>query len=267
MTSVVAKLTIVYVSLMVISLMFVGLSNAKIDPKSVVGIWLLDEGSGKTVKDSSQNGHEGEVLGNTKWAKGKISDALEFQGSSDSYVSVPHDKSLSLVTWTATAWVKMQPGGWQGILVKSKKPGAADRNYGIWTWTGSGELWAQSHFPAAATAQGKTVITDGQWYHVAGTYDEKAVRAYVNGQLEKEVAAAGKPVTNDEPLTIGAASAGDFFTKGVIDDVGLFNIALTEVDIKNIMTDGLVKTLGLTAVEASAKLSTTWARIKTQEKL
>ena len=53
----------------------------------------------------------------------------------------------------------------------------------------------------------------------------------------------------------------------LIDDVGLFNIALTEVDIKNIMTDGLVKTLGLTAVEASAKLSTTWARIKTQEKL
>ena len=256
------RLTVLCISLIAISLMFAGLSYGKIDPKTIVGIWLLDEDSGKTVKDSSQNGHEGKVLGNTKWAKGKISAALEFQGSSDSYVSVPHDESLNLVTWTATAWVQMQPGGWQGIVVKSKQPGAAARNYGIWTWTGSGELWAQSHFPGAVTAQGTTVITNGQWYHVAGTYDEKAVRAYVNGKLEKEVAATGKPVTNDEPLTIGAASAGEFFTKGIIDDVGLFNIALTETDIKQIMTDGLTKTLGLTAVSPSGKLASTWGDMK-----
>ena len=251
-----------------LSLIFVGaltgISSAEINKDAILGVWFFDESTGQTAKDSSGNGRDGELLGKTKWTKGEFSNALEFPGSSDSYVSVPHDKSLNLVTWTATAWVNMQPGDWQGILVKSKKPGAADRNYGIWTWTGSGELWAQSHFPAAATAQGTTVITDGDWYHVAGTYDQKAVRAYVNGELEKEVAAAGNPVTNDEPLTIGAASAGDFPTKGVIDDVGLFNIALTEADIKSIMTGGLAKTLGLTAVSASGKLTTVWGRIKTE---
>jgi len=88
------------------------------------------------------------------------------------------------------------------------------------------------------------------------------VRAYVNGQLEAEVAATGNPVTNDEPLTIGACSTEKWPAKGVIDDVGLFNIALAEANIKSIMTAGLAKTLGLTAVSASAKLTTTWGSIK-----
>jgi len=246
---------------MIICLVFTAQSPAEIDQQTIVGVWLFDDGTGKTVKDLSQNGHDGEMVGNVKLTKGQFSNALEFPGSNGSCVSVPHDTSLNLVAWTATAWVKMQPGDWQGIVVKAKKP-ESTRNYGIWTWTGSGELWAQSQFPNAVTAQGTTVITDEQWYHVAGTYDQKAVRAYVNGQLEAEVAATGNPVTNDEPLTIGACSTEKWPAKGVIDDVGLFNVALSEDDIKSIMENGMEKAAGLTAVSPSGKLTTTWASIK-----
>ena len=110
------RLTIVCISFIVI-LMFVGQSYSKIDPKSIVGIWLFEDGTGKTVKDLSQNGHDGEIVGNVKSTKGKFSNALEFPGSNGSCVSVPHDKSLNLVAWTATAWVKMQPGDWQGPVM------------------------------------------------------------------------------------------------------------------------------------------------------
>ena len=261
MKTAIARLTIVSVLLIVISLIFTGQSSAAVTLDDAVGIWLFDNGTGKTVKDFSQNGHDGEMVGNVKLTKGEFSNALEFPGSNGSCVSVPHDKSLNLVAWTATAWVKMQPGDWQGIVVKAKKP-ESTRNYGIWTWTGSGELWAQSQFPNAVTAQGTTVITDGQWYHVAGTYDQKAVRAYVNGQLEAEVAATGNPVTNDEPLTIGACSTEKWPAKGVIDDVGLFNIALDEANIKSIMTAGLAKTLGLAGVSPAGKLAAAWGEIK-----
>ena len=46
--------------------------------------------------------------------------------------------------------------------------------------------------------------------------------------------------------------------------MGIFNVALTEEDVEDIMTEGLVESLGFIAVEASGKLATCWAELKTQ---
>ena len=262
MNYVTAKLTILCIALTIICL-GANRAAAKIDSKTIVGIWLMDEGGGTTVKDASQNKNDGILEGDVKWTKGKFDNALDLPGGGAHCVSIPHNDSLNLVTWTATAWVKMEPGGWQGILVKATAPGANARNYGIWTWVTSGELWAQSHFPGAVTAQGTTVITTGDWFHVAGSYDGEAIRSYVDGKLEKEVAASGEPVTNDAPLALGAGTtAGDFPMEGIIDDAGLFNAALSVDDINSIMKEGLGKTLGLTPVELNGQLAATWGAIK-----
>ena len=50
------KSTILSVSLMIIALIFTGQSAAQIGRNDIVGIWLFDEGTGQTVKDSSSNG-------------------------------------------------------------------------------------------------------------------------------------------------------------------------------------------------------------------
>ena len=50
--------------------------------------------------------------------------------------------------------------------------------------------------------------------------------------------------------------------QGFIDEVGLFNIALSEDDIKSIMNQGLGRALGITAVSSAGKLATTWADLK-----
>jgi len=68
-------------------MMFVGISNAEIDPDTVVGIWLFDDGSGNTAEDSSENGNDGEFVGDPQWVDGKFGDALSFDGGS--YVEVP----------------------------------------------------------------------------------------------------------------------------------------------------------------------------------
>ena len=53
------RLTIISISFIVISLMFTGQSSAKIELETCVGMWLLDEGSGTTAKDSSENKNDG----------------------------------------------------------------------------------------------------------------------------------------------------------------------------------------------------------------
>ena len=62
MNVVVSRLAIACVNLIVISLMFTSISDAKIDPETVAGMWLFDEGNGKVAKDTSGNGNDGELM-------------------------------------------------------------------------------------------------------------------------------------------------------------------------------------------------------------
>ncbi|MFQ6031464.1 MAG: hypothetical protein ACE5K2_00965 [Candidatus Zixiibacteriota bacterium] len=98
-----AKLTIVCISLIVI--MLAGQSYAKIDPKSIVGIWLFDEGKGDTVRDSSFNGNDGKIFG-AKWVEGKKDKGLEFDGVS--HVRIPPSVTTDdyLDGFTYLLWVK-----------------------------------------------------------------------------------------------------------------------------------------------------------------
>ena len=79
--------------------------------------------------------------------------------------------------------------------------------------------------------------------------------------MEGETRLKDVPDTNDEPLVIGAITPEVNFFTGIIDEVGLFNIALTEDDLKIIQEMGLIRALG---VSLSEKLATTWSAIKTK---
>ena len=56
----------------VISLILLGPSLAKIDTASIVGLWLFDEEEGETAKDASGNGHDGQIGGQVKWVAGQF---------------------------------------------------------------------------------------------------------------------------------------------------------------------------------------------------
>ena len=79
--------------------------------------------------------------------------------------------------------------------------------------------------------------------------------------MEGETRLKDVPDTNDEPLVIGAITPAKNFFTGIIDEVGLFNIALTEDDLERIQEMGLVMAL---LVSPSEKLTTTWSAIKTK---
>ena len=256
------RLTILSISLMAIGLICTGLSSAQVGRNAIVGLWLFDGGTGKTVKDSSTNGHHGKILGNVEWKKGRFGEALSFPGETDNYVSIPYEKSLDLVTWTITAWVQMQKtGNWQAIVGK-EEPDTV-RNYTIWV-RGTTDVF-DAHFSSGGANQwrltdgGKTMIADSKWHHVAGTYDKKALRMYVDGVLETEEAFSDTPDTMAGPLRIGLDSNVLYPAKGVIDEVGVFSVGLALNEIEKIMNSGLKSA---TAVFPSGKLTTIWGEIK-----
>ena len=254
----VSKRTLVGMSVLVITFWFASVVTAKIDPKTVVAIWLLDEGTGKTVKDTSGNGHDGTIKGDIKWTKGKFENALDFPGNTAGIVEIPHQDSLNLVNMTLTAWIKISELPDSIAPIYKVQPGNL-RNYAHRVWGGGANpnKYALEFTVGPAqwkSATGKTIVVDGKWHHVAGTYDQKAIRVYVDGVFEGEKAEAGKPDPNPGPVLLGARS-----TKGVLDELGLFNEALDEAQIKDIMNLGLTRAL---AVDAQGKLPLVWGRLK-----
>ena len=246
----------VCISLIVVSLIFTDVSNAKIDPASIIGVWLFDEGGGDTTRDSSGKGNDGKLVNNPKWVAGKFGKALEFDGKDD-YVEVPDNDTLDVTAITLVAWVKSEAKQLvDGNVIVYKKSSyihqywATTINPGVFVggqWCGSGWL------PQA-------IIWDNDWHHVALTYDGSIQKFYVDGVFKGDNAACkGKIDITDSSLTIGTGNVG-FYT-GSIDEVAVFDVALDEDDFEIIITKGLG---AVAAVFPIGELTTTWGMIKAQ---
>lgn len=243
------------ISLIAISLMFVGISYAKIDPKAILGVWLLDDGRGDVAKDSADQGKNGAINGNPNWVKGKFKQALGFDGQDD-YVEVPVNLNDCPVV-TATLWVYTNaPPPGERYQVLSNDAGSYGRvinlypnSYWLFNTSGTG-------------AQYFVTLRLGRWEHLAAIWTTENTKLYLDGKLVA-TGAGDSPVYNDATsVNIGKDPWYKLYYNGSLDDIALFNIALSEDDIKSIVSDGLGKVLGLAAVSPAGKLATTWASIK-----
>lgn len=228
---------------------------AAINTKDILGIWTMDEGSGKEVKDLSGNGHDGEIVGNVKWVDGKSGKALEFSGGN---VKVPHKEDMNLETFSMMAWLNVPKvvAPYQMVMGKEAWP---NRNYSMWLLPEKVNVGITE--PADRQTQSAAVVVDGKWHHVAATYDKKFLKLYVDGEVSNQIALTSKPLTCDAPFMIGAQPpAGSGPVQGIIDEVSVFKVGLADEDVKKIMNEGLKKLV--TSVDSSRKLVETWGNIK-----
>lgn len=235
---------------------------AALDPGSIVAIWLGDEGKGDVVADTSENGHDGTIIGDVGWVDGQFGTALDFSGEAGSLVEIPHDGSLTLEEWTITAWAKLNSppsGDWAVIVVKAV--GNGTQNYSL-DMDGGGRVFSEVTSGGGWSDCGSvTTVYDDEWHFLVASYDGTTLMVYVDGEMEKEQA-FGPGDASEAPVTLGERTGNSQPMLGVVDDIGLFSVALGEDDLDNIMNDGLANALGLAAVEPDLKLTTTWGELK-----
>jgi hypothetical protein len=258
MKAIITQLTMIGMSLIAVSLMFVGQSFAKIDKQSIAGVWLFDENTGKVAKDISENGNDGNLMGNPKWVNGKFGKALDFNGSTD-YVEVADSKSLDITgDITIVVWLYKRPAGRGTLLGKWKQVGDVwsyvlyDRGEGGGGWR---LRWADQ---SQTNLEDPYTFPDNEWVHNAATYDGSKMKVFENGKEIGTIDANKKINVTENPVWIGNDGYQQHFN-GILDEVAIFNVALTVDEIQSIMGEGLSKTL---AVSASGKVALTWGNIK-----
>ncbi len=227
----------------------------------LVGNWKFDEGTGNTVTDKSGNDNNGTLIGGPTWIAGQIgSGALSFDGADD-MVEVPHNPAFDLgESITITAWINLNDVSTYYFVVTKAASGTAPDNYpGNYEFrtTPSGELQL-GHQTAENTdhvfyTSGSTVSA-GQWVHVAATLVEGvAVEFYIDGQPAGSAAQSGEfGILNEEPIRIASRKDNYSFFNGVIDDVQIYNHALTAEEIQTAMNGLVFEQAGVDSPEDGA---------------
>ena len=258
------RLSLFCVVLIFVNLFFAVQGYAKINLDNCIGIWLFDEGNGNAVKDSAGKCKDGKITG-ALWTNGKFGKALSFNGSSD-FVEVPNSENLNpKKAMSMGCWVNVKGNVGQHRDIISKDGENAERQYLLTAsdvnkfrahiWTSDG---------VAHYFDGKTSVELDTWYHVAQTYDGSILKLYVNGKEDGNVSFSGDIIVTSQPVRIGGganAGAAPYHIPAIIDEVAIFNVALGQADIQNLMNNGMS---GVLAVSRIGKLTTTWSSIKTK---
>jgi hypothetical protein len=214
-----------------------------------VGWWKLDECQGTTANDSSGNGNIGTIVaGDTSgtndstgtcssgandemWsngATGKLNSSLHFDGTND-YTDVGNSTILNLSNniYTISAWIKTNStGSWKWIYQFGEHASNKDRSLVIDS-NNKARLYIYGN-----NATSTTSVTDNLWHHILGTSDGTNFKIYVDGKLE------GTSQPSFETYTYTGArigynnSSSKYWFNGQIDDVQIFNYALTPEQIK-----------------------------------
>ena len=238
--------------------------------KDLVVFFSFDNVKGKRILDASGNDLDAEVVGNMDFVEGKYGNAIHIvaEAKDDDCVHIPANDLLKIegeITMTAWVfnedWIK-NSGQWfdkgsQVVEIEKK-------SYGMGLFNDTGPFKGPNISMLLGGIQGVWSFTtsgpmvDKRWHHIAGTYDGKTAKIYLDGKIRSKVDAVFEfSGTNDLELRIGCAKTHPQYTfkNGSIDQIGLWRRALTQAEIEKAMKSFL-------AVSPKDKVTTTWGSIK-----
>ena len=223
----------------------------------LVALWTFDKGTvqAKDVKDVFGK-NTGTITGKPAQIDGFRSEALDFDGAVD-LIRMGEDIFFPSVTMEAI--IKPTLGTRNPIYDKYNYGIQLLDNDSIGIWIRADTANAAKHWPSAYVP----FPADGEWHHVVGVVEnKKSVRIYLDGELKKTTAAP-------DPISIAYGAAhkptiaytqhlGGIWYAGAIDEVAVFEEALSDADVRRLHTLAL-------AVEPIGKLAVTWSTLKAQD--
>ena len=200
---------------------------------SLVAAYSFNEGTGTTVADASGTGNVG-TIGTATWSTlGKNGSALSFNGTT-ARVTVPDSPTLRLTSaMTLEAWVfpTAVSSSWRDVIFKG------DDNYYLMATSANvsrpvaGGIFSGSY----GEAFGTSALPTNAWAHLAATYDGATLRLFVNGVQVGSKTQTGTLATSSNPLNVGGDTFYNQYFAGRVDDVRIYNRALTLAEIQTDM--------------------------------
>jgi hypothetical protein len=213
---------------------FVALQESAAATPGLVAAFGFDEGSGTTLTDATGNGHNGTITSPAWSTAGKYGKALQFNGTS-SVVTVPDAASLHLSSgMTLEAWVNPSTvtAAWRDAIYKGNDNFYLEATSSNGSKPDAGMIAGGTY----ADTYGTAALAANAWSFLTETYDGSTLRLYVNGTQVSSTAHTGAIATSTNPLQIGGDSLYGQFFQGLIDNVRIYNVALSAAQIQTDQT-------------------------------
>jgi len=201
--------------------------------KGLVGCWLMNEGSGNKIYDLSGNGNDGTFVNHTAWVPGRTGPALTFDGVDD-HVVVPNKASLNPISaLTISVWVNQKATSVGQSANISNIAGKTSSSYGYELRLTSDVLYFLIEQGGWIGLSGNTLNLN-QWYHIVGTYDKSNMKLFVDGGLVNSLAESADIRVDTGSFYVGSRTASARYFNGLIDDVRIYNRALSEQEVQQL---------------------------------
>src|SRR5271165_6495066 len=228
-----------------------------------VGWWKFDDGLGIKATDSSGNGHTATLVNGVRWVTGKMGDAVSANAANRQYVSIPKINLSGSNAVTVALWANRTYSAIGGHTLFE-----ATTNYNNST-TGFG------FFPDDATCQGIQAAlrgnlgyvancysqpSSGVWHHLAVVFDKSQtggdqVTLYVDGVLQTVdrnlYASTNTNNFGNNPIYLFSRAGTSEFNSGIIDDLRIYNGALTAEQIQQIYVNSGLVSIAVTPANPS----------------
>ncbi|MGH8572725.1 MAG: LamG-like jellyroll fold domain-containing protein, partial [Gammaproteobacteria bacterium] len=215
-------------------------------PAGLLAAYAFNETSGTATLDGSGNGNAGTLTNGAAFAAGKNGNAVSLDGVND-FVNLGNPTSLRLTgSMTLSAWINAQTFPFDDATIVSKRSNG-EVGFQLDTTIDRGPRTIGLKLTSASGSNvfryGATSLQLNTWYHIAGVYNAatQTLNVYLNGQLDNGLLLGTVTTTQQnstQKVHIGQRPGmpGTYNFAGKIDDVRLYNRALTQSEIQADMT-------------------------------
>jgi hypothetical protein len=205
----------------------------------LVAHWPFDETSGTAAADATGHGHAGALTYGPTWTAGcRVGGCVSLDGVND-YVKVADAAALKITgSVTVSAWIKPASlTAAQSVVSKRYEfelgPVASSAPHPL-SWTHK----APGGTVVSGPLTGSTVTT--RWQHVVLVRDAaaKQVRGYLDGAATGTATYDLAPDTSTYNLNIGRNPGGNQHFKGLVDEVRIYDRALTGAEVAALFSGG-----------------------------
>jgi hypothetical protein len=228
-----------------------------VSTNGLVGWWPFNG----NANDESANSNDGTVTGSTLTADrfGNTNNAYSFNGTSANYIDVPHNSSFNVSNVTISAWYNAIDYGvnttsWKRLIVSKREWGGWGNSFEVnieapysGTINKMQACWTINGVNSTLTFEDSSLLTN-TWSHFVYTHDNDSAKIYLNGNLVQSMAISGGLTNNTLPVRFGGRPSDGWHPfNGALDDIGIWNRALSACEIQDLYNSQLNSSAGINA--------------------
>src|SRR6266700_2178255 len=228
-------------------------------PAGIISWWP----AGANALDAITNHNNGYLSNGVSYAAGEVGQAFTFNGVNQ-VVGVPSATSLNPtngLTQEAWIYVSSYPTN-NAVSIFGKDDPYGVRQYLLGLAYVNNQWVLRAHVGVTGGFyyyNGTTNIQSQTWYHVAMTYDGSSLKIFINGSQDGSASVTGPIITGTPRLLIGGSVPGPWNLNGLVDELSIYNRALSQTEIQSIYNAGAAGKVNPNCVSPSTNAVGWWA--------